>query len=240
MDPLLEVRDVSFSYGRMQVLFGVSLDVPDGSRVALLGTNGAGKSTVLRVISGLGAPSQGSVWFDGKDITRLSPKKRVEMGVVQLAGGKLSFPSLSVSENLRVGAFTFLRKPSVVAARIEEAFDLFPELVERASQPAGTLSGGEQQMMALARCLITGPRLLLIDELSLGLAPVVLERIVGALDSIVQRGVTVLIVEQSLNIALELTDQAYFLEKGQVRFSGATADLAGRDDIVRSVFFGTR
>ena len=235
---LLEVRDVDFSYGPLQVLFGVGLAVPEGGRVALLGTNGAGKSSALRVISGLGRPSRGSVWFDGQDITRLSPERRVKLGLVQLPGGKATFPSLTVLENLRVGAYPFLSDRPRVASKLEQVFELFPQLASRRSQPAGSLSGGEQQMMALGRCLIAGPRLLMVDELSLGLAPVVLESILKTLDAIVSQGTALLLVEQSLNIALEIAGHAYFLEKGAVRFSGPTEELLDRGDLVRSIFFG--
>ena len=235
---LLEVRDVDFSYGPLQVLFGVGLTVPEGGRVALLGTNGAGKSSVLRVISGLGRPRRGSVWFDGRDITHLSPERRVGLGLIQLPGGKATFPSLTVLENLRVGAYQFLSDRARVESRLEQVFELFPQLAARRSQPAGSLSGGEQQMMALGRCLIAGPKLLMVDELSLGLAPVVLESILRTLDAIVSQGTTLLLVEQSLNIALEIAGHAYFLEKGEVRFSGPTAELLDRGDLVRSIFFG--
>ena len=237
-EPLLEVRGVDFSYGPLQVLFGVDLEVAAGHRVALLGTNGAGKSSVLRVISGLGRPSRGSVWFDGEDITRLPAERRVELGLVQLPGGKATFPGLTVLENLRIGAYPFLSDRAAVDSKVEQVFDLFPQLAGRRTQAAGLLSGGEQQMMALGRCLIAGPRLLMIDELSLGLAPVVLESILATLEAIVSDGTTLLLVEQSLNIALEITSHAYFLEKGAVRFSGPTAELVDRGDLVRSIFFG--
>ena len=236
--PMLEVDGVDFSYGPLQVLFDVSIEVPAGGRVALLGTNGAGKSTVLRLVSGLSRPDKGSVRFEGRDITRLSARARVELGLVQVNGGKSTFPSLSVLENLRIGAYTFIDDEALIAERVDEVLGLFPELQPRLSQPAGTLSGGEQQMVAIGRVMVTGPRLLVIDELSLGLAPIVMEKILGTVDLLVARGTTLLVVEQSLDVALSICDRAYFMEKGEVRFSGATAELAQRDDLVRSVFFG--
>ncbi|MGH2784857.1 MAG: ABC transporter ATP-binding protein [Actinomycetota bacterium] len=237
---LLDVREVDSSYGPLQVLFGVSLQVPRGARVALLGTNGAGKSTLLKVISGLVEPTMGSVVFKGIDVTKMPPEKRVALGMVQMPGGKATFPSLTLLENLRIGAYQFLGDRAKVETRIEEALDLFPQLRGRLNQAAGTLSGGEQQMMALGRALISGPELLMIDELSLGLAPVVMQEIVGMLEEALKRGITLLVVEQSLNVALTLAEKGYFMEKGEIRFSGAVADLVERGDLVRSVFFGER
>jgi ABC-type branched-subunit amino acid transport system ATPase component len=235
---ILDVRDVDCSYGPLQVLFGVDLQVERGARVALLGTNGAGKSTLLKVISGLVNATRGSVSFQGVDVTGMPPERRVEMGIVQIPGGRATFPSLSLLENLRIGAYGYLRNRSKVDAKIEEVLTLFPKLRPRLGQQAGTLSGGEQQMMAVGRALITGPQLLMIDELSLGLAPAVLQEIVQKLDEILASGTTLLIVEQSLNVAMALAEQAYFMEKGQIRFSGPCSDLLERGDLVRSVFLG--
>ncbi|HEU5085736.1 MAG TPA: ABC transporter ATP-binding protein [Acidimicrobiales bacterium] len=236
--PLLEVDHVDFSYGPLQVLFDVSIEVPVGGRVALLGTNGAGKSTLLRLVSGLARPDGGTVRFDGDDVTSVPASARVGLGIVQVNGGRATFPSLSVLENLRMGGYRFLSDSATVASRIDEVLDTFPSLRTRLSQPAGSLSGGEQQMIALGRAMVAGPRLLVIDELSLGLAPVVVQDILALVDSLAARGVTLLVVEQSLNVACAICDQAYFMEKGTVRFSGATTDLLERDDLVRSVFFG--
>jgi ABC-type branched-subunit amino acid transport system ATPase component len=236
--PMLEVRGADFSYGPLQVLFDVDIEVPAGGRVALLGTNGAGKSTVLRLVSGLARPTRGTIWFEGTDITGLSAPQRVKLGLVQVNGGKSTFPSLSVRENLRIGAYTFIRDEALIATRIAEVLDVFPELADRLDQPAGTLSGGEQQMLALGRAVVTGPRLIVIDELSLGLAPIMMEKILRLVDTLIERGMTLLVVEQSLDVALSICEHAYFMEKGEVRFSGATVDLLGRDDLVRSVFFG--
>jgi ABC-type branched-subunit amino acid transport system ATPase component len=234
----LEIRDLEFSYGPLQVLFDVGMSVGQGERVALLGTNGAGKSTLLKVVSGLEAPTAGQVLFDGEDITATSPEERVRRGIVQMAGGRATFPSLSVAENLRIGGYPFRRDAARLDDAVERALVLFPELKGRLRQAAGTLSGGEQQMMAMARALIARPTMLLIDELSLGLAPIVIAKILEVVEQLADEGMTMLLVEQSLNVALALAERAYFMEKGEIRFEGRTADLLERDDIARSVFFG--
>jgi ABC-type branched-subunit amino acid transport system ATPase component len=234
--PLLEVRDIGFSYGPLQVLFGVGIDVFAGHRVALLGVNGAGKSTLLKVIAGLVPADRGQVIFKGVDVTDAPPERRVAMGMVMVPGGRATFPSLSVYESLSIGAYRFLRDRALTRRRVDEALDLFPALRPRLRQRSGTLSGGEQQMVALARALITGPELLMIDELSLGLAPVVVQDMVAMVDEIVRRGTTLLVVEQSLNVATLLAEHAYFMEKGEIRFSGPIAELVERGDLVRSVF----
>jgi ABC-type branched-subunit amino acid transport system ATPase component len=235
--PLLAIRHVDFAYGQVQVLFDVSIDIVPGEVLALLGTNGAGKSTLLRVVSGLGRPSRGSVTFQERDITNTKPGERARLGIVQLPGGKAIFPSLTVRENLVAGA-RIIRDPREVDARIERTLELFPRLRERLEQSAGTLSGGEQQMLGLGQVLLLDPRLLVIDELSLGLAPVVVEQLLGVVEKLKQEGVTMVIVEQSINVALSIADRAVFMEKGQVRFEGAASDLIERDDLVRAVFLG--
>jgi branched-chain amino acid transport system ATP-binding protein len=239
--PLLTAQNIHVSYGPVQVLFGVDLEVPRGGRVALLGTNGAGKSTLLKALSGLlpiHAVDGAFIAFDGEDVGRLSVEERVERGLVQMGGGRSTFPSLTVEENLRMGAYPFLGDAPKVRAALDDVYGLFPVLAERRKQRAGTLSGGEQQMMALGRTLIAGPKLLMIDELSLGLAPVVIQEILRVIDELVRRGVSLVVVEQSLNVAMSITERAVFMEKGEVRFSGRTADLLDRGDLVRSVFFG--
>ncbi|MEY2432457.1 MAG: branched-chain amino acid transport system ATP-binding protein livF [Acidimicrobiaceae bacterium] len=238
--PLLTVEAIDASYGPLQVLFGVDLVVPEHGRVALLGTNGAGKSTVFRVVSGLMTPDAGCVRFAGEDVTSLPPHERVARGMTLVEGGRAVFPGLTVTENLRVGSYPFLSDKRRVAAGIDRTLDLFPALRGKLDQPAGTLSGGEQQMLAMGRALLPEPRLLMIDELSLGLAPVVLQDLVAVLDALATTGTTLLLVEQSLNVALRVADQAYFMEKGEVRFSGPAAELLDRGDLVRSVFFGGR
>jgi branched-chain amino acid transport system ATP-binding protein len=232
----LEIQGLDFSYGQVQVLFGIDLVVPAGEAVALLGTNGAGKSTLLKAVCGLVRPSAGAVRYFGDDITGASTDQRVRRGLVQVPGGRATFPSLTVEENLRAGAWTFRRHHQRVRERLEHVLALFPELGERLSATAGTLSGGQQQMLALGRALVLEPRVLLIDELSLGLAPVVVERLLETVRTLNADGTTVVLVEQSVNIALSLASTAYFLERGTVRYGGPADELASRDDLVRSVF----
>lgn len=234
--PLLSCRHIDFSYGQLQVLFDVNFTVDDGEMVALLGTNGAGKSTLLRVVSGLGLPSRGSVRLRGTDITFVDTEKRVAMGIGQIPGGRAVFGPLTTIENLRVFGYMRGRNRRAVESGISIAFEAFPALYARKDQPAATLSGGEQQMLGLASALIVRPRLLLIDELSLGLAP----RIVAELLQMVRRinadGTAVVLVEQSVNVALSLVQHAYFMEKGGIRFDGVASDLLARPDLLRSVF----
>lgn len=233
---LLECRGLDFSYGQVQVLFGVDLQVDDGEIVALLGTNGAGKSTVLRVVSGLGFPTRGSVRYGGVDITWTDAERRVPDGIVQVPGGRAAFGPMSVLDNLRVQGHTLDRGQQ--GQRLDDVFEIFPRLHERRDQRASTLSGGEQQMLALAKAVLLRPRLLLIDELSLGLAPKVVGELLAAVRAINARGTSVIIVEQSVNVALSIATRAYFMERGTVRFEGPAADLVGRTDLLRSVFLG--
>ncbi|MEY2570680.1 MAG: hypothetical protein QOE63_1030 [Acidimicrobiaceae bacterium] len=237
--PLLEVRQLDVAYGPVQVLFDVTLDVHVGEVLALLGTNGAGKSTLLKTVSGLLTPTSGTVTFAGDDITRAATDRRVAAGIVQVSGGSAVFPTMTVNDNLRIGAFTYLRDKRRVAAKTAEVLDLFPSLASRAKQDAGTLSGGEQQMLAMAKALLLDPTLLIIDELSLGLAPIVVEQLLGIIQGLRARGLTMLIVEQSLNVALAFADRAVFLERGQVRFTGPARELVDNGDLVRAVFLGT-
>ena len=236
--PVLQVVNIDFSYGPVQVLFGVNFEVARGETVALLGTNGAGKSTILRVISGLGVPERGVVRLNGQNITYVTPESRARMGIVQLPGGKGVFPSLTVAQNFGVSARLNSESASQVAARLDHVYELFPELADRRKQVAASLSGGQQQMLALGRVLLHEPEVLLIDELSLGLAPVVVQRMLEVVDALKQRGQTMLIVEQSLNVALSVADRAIFLEKGEVRFEGPARELLERGDLARAVFFG--
>jgi ABC-type branched-subunit amino acid transport system ATPase component len=235
-EALLEVRGLDFSYGALQVLFDIDFDIQRGEVLALLGTNGAGKSTLLRAITGLGLPDRGTVTFAGEDITTEEPARRVRRGVVQVPGGKAIFPSRTVEENLRIGGYTLDK--DVYAERRRQVLDLFPVLEQRIDQAAGTMSGGERQMLALAKGMLLEPRLLCIDELSLGLAPIVVEQLIRVVADLKAQGVTMLIVEQSVNVALTLADRALFMEKGHVRFEGAANELLERGDLVRAVFLG--
>jgi ABC-type branched-subunit amino acid transport system ATPase component/MFS family permease len=234
--PMLSCRGIDFAYGQLQVLFDVDFTVDEGEMVALLGTNGAGKSTLLRVVSGLGLPRTGSVRYRGQDITYVDAERRVRLGITQVPGGKAVFPPLTVVENMRVYGTAHGRSTQAVDAGLEASFAAFPRLAERRNALAGTLSGGEQQMLALSKALILQPRLLLIDELSLGLAPKVVGELLDMVRAINARGTAVVLVEQSVNVALSLVDHAYFMEKGQVRFDGPAKDLLGRGDLLRSVF----
>ena len=234
--PLLTCRGINFSYGPLQILFDVDFTVDEGEMVALLGTNGAGKSTLLRVISGLGLPSSGTVRVAGQDVTYAEPGDRVRQGVCQIPGGKAVFGPLSVVDNLRLYGYALGRDRKTVDRGIEESFATFPRLAERRNSLSSTMSGGEQQMLALSKALILQPRLLLIDELSLGLAPKVVGELLTLVRSINAKGTSVVLVEQSVNVALSLAEHAYFMEKGQVRFDGRTEDLLARPDILRSVF----
>jgi ABC-type branched-subunit amino acid transport system ATPase component/predicted MFS family arabinose efflux permease len=237
--PVLQLANIDFSYGTVQVLFDVNFEIHRGECVALLGTNGAGKSTILRVASGLEVPERGVVRLNGRNITYVAPESRARMGIVQLPGGKGVFPSLTIAQNLAVSARLNGGSRSEIDHRVDEMLALFPELDERRKQPANSLSGGQQQMLALARVLMHDPEILLIDELSLGLAPVVVQRLLELVDTLKERGQTMLIVEQSLNVALAIADRAIFLEKGEVRFEGPAHELLERDDLARAVFFGT-
>ena len=237
-EPLLQVDDVSFAYGKLQVLFGITVAVHRGEALALLGTNGAGKSTLLRVVAGLEVPSQGTVTLDGKDITGVPAEALATEGIVLIPGGRAVFTDMTVDENLQMQALTVRKRRDWLQERRELVLDTFPRLAERLDQQAGSLSGGEQQQLALARALLLDPKVLCVDELSLGLAPVIVGELLEIVRRIHQSGVTVVLVEQSLNIACELCERAVFLEKGEVRFEGRTVDLLERDDIARAVFLG--
>ena len=234
--PVIQVRNLDFSYGRVQVLFGVDLDVHRGETLALLGTNGAGKSTLLRVISGLGVPDRGVVRLDGRTITYCDPELRVRIGIVQLIGGGATFPPLTVEENLRAAAFLYGRAER--ERRTARALEHFPVLRERLRVPAADLSGGQQQMLALAMTLVHEPEVLIIDELSLGIAPVVVQQVLDVVRRLKEQGQTMIVVEQSLNVALSICDRAVFMEKGTIRFEGPAEELAARDDLARAVFLG--
>lgn len=236
--PVMQVNHVDFSYGQVQVLFDVSFDVAKGETLALLGTNGAGKSTILKVIAGLETPERGVVRYHGQTCTFASPEVRAELGVQMLPGGKGTWPSLTIGDNLEVGAYQYRKDPADVRRRIDHVLELFPALSDRLDERAGDLSGGQQQMLALARVMLHDPDLLIIDELSLGLAPTVVQDLLGHIDRLRDAGQTMIIVEQSLNVALAVSDRAIFLEKGQVRFEGSAQELAERDDLARAVFLG--
>jgi ABC-type branched-subunit amino acid transport system ATPase component len=231
---LLEVEGLDVAYGKVKVLSDVAFRVGPGEVVALLGTNGAGKSTLLKTVSGILRPAAGTVRFGGSDIASRRPHEVVRAGLVQMPGGRGTFPGLTVAENLRVGVLAAPRAER--AALVDEVLDHFPVLAERRAQLAGTLSGGQQQMVALARALLGRPRLLMIDELSLGLAPVVVAELLRVIDGLRREGTAVIVVDQQVDLALSFADRAYFLERGRVRFEGPARDLRGRSDLLRAVF----
>jgi branched-chain amino acid transport system ATP-binding protein len=235
--PILTCSGVDVAYDKVQVLFGVDFEVGREEIVALLGTNGAGKSTLLRAIAGLVQPMHGAIHFEDRDITRLDAAQTARLGIVQVPGGKAVFPTVSVGDHFKAAAWLFAKEPAeTVAARTEAVLDRFPVLRQRWGEMAGNLSGGEQQQLALGMAFIARPRLLIIDELSLGLAPTIVEQLLAMVRAIHAEGCPVILVEQSVNVALTLASRAYFMEKGEVRFSGPTADLLERGDILRSVF----
>lgn len=233
---LLLLRGVHSGYDGRMVLQGIELDMEEGEIVALLGTNGAGKSTLLRTISGTVEADRGAVIFDGRDITHAPPNEIAALGVVQMPGGQGVFGSLTVRENLDLAGWTQRRDAAGVAAARAEVLAMFPILNDRLDESAVNLSGGQQQMLALAMSFIMKPRILLIDELSLGLAPVIVGQMLPVVERLSKEGVTVVLVEQSVNVALTVAQRAYFLERGEIRFSGPTAELLSRPDILRSVF----
>ena len=240
---LLEASNLTVSYSGVRVLFGVDIEIREGEIVALLGTNGAGKSTTLNAISGVVEPDGGNVWFEGDAVTGEPPERTAARGIIQVPGGRGIFPGLTVEENLKMGCFLIRRDAALVEERMDEVLELFPRLGERLDQRAGSLSGGERQMLTLAQSFVLKPKLLLIDELSLGLAPALVQELLTSVRAMNASGITILIVEQSVNIALTLADRAYFMEKGEVRFEGRTKDLLNRRDLLRSVFLegaGTR
>jgi ABC-type branched-subunit amino acid transport system ATPase component len=235
-EPIVTVEGLDIHYDKIQVLYGVDFEVREGERIALLGTNGAGKSTILKTISGLVPPTRGRVTFKGEDLSAVSAEDRVKLGIGHVPGGRGLFPTLSVGENLRMGGYLYSSE-SEVEREADRVMAYFPWIEERQTQLAGTLSGGEQQQLATARALMLRPSLLMIDELSLGLAPVVIERLMETLMKLhADEGITIVIVEQQASFALGYTDRAYFLEKGEVRFEGPSAGMLGRTDLLRSVF----
>lgn len=231
-------RGVEVEYAGVQVLFGVDLDVDEGEAIALLGTNGAGKSTLMRAMCGLHEASNGAVFLDGIEVTHAPAHELARRGIIMMPGGQAVFPQMTVEENLRTASYSLRDDTDEVDQRMAKIFDYFPVLRDRRHQRAGTLSGGEQQMVAMSQALLMRPRLLLIDELSLGLAPAVVDQLLAIVREIKAQGTTIVLVEQSLNIALTIAERAVFMEKGEIRFDGPTDELLGRPDLVRAIFMG--
>ncbi len=235
---LLSVNELEAYYGRIRALKGVSLKVPEGGIVALLGANGAGKTTTLRVVSGLMRPARGTVEFDGRRVDRVSAEQLVRLGIAHVPEGRQIFPDLTVRENLRLGAYT-RQDGSAIAEDLQRVYQHFPILEQRSGQLAGTLSGGEQQMLAIGRALMAKPRLLLMDEPSLGLAPRLVKEIFRIIEEIRTSGTTVLLVEQNVHMALTVADYGYVLESGRVALADTSAALRQREEVQRS-YLGRR
>jgi branched-chain amino acid transport system ATP-binding protein len=233
---LLEIRDITLLYGRIQALHGISLDVDEGEVVALIGANGAGKSTTMRAVSGLRPIASGSIRFAGQDISRLRADLRVIRGISQSPEGRGIFPGMTVLENLEMGAYT-RRDGAAIRADLDRVFSLFPRLRERIKQPGGTLSGGEQQMLSVGRALMSRPKLMLLDEPSMGLAPMLIQQIFSIISEINQQGTTILLVEQNAQQALSRAHRAYVLETGRIVKSGTGAELL-HDPAVKDAYLG--
>ena len=234
---MLEIKDLEVGFGGITALKGISLSVADGEIVTLIGANGAGKTTTLRTVSGLVRPRAGKILVDGQDVTRLSAQARVKRGLVQVPEGRRVFPQMSVLENLELGAY--LRKDAkAVAADLDDVFARFPRLADRRKQNAGTLSGGEQQMLAIGRALMSRPQILLLDEPSMGLAPLLVQEIFSIVSEINAGGTTVLLVEQNANMALQIAHRGYVLETGKIVLAGTAAELTSTDEVKRAYLGG--
>jgi branched-chain amino acid transport system ATP-binding protein len=234
---LLSVGDLHVSYGKIEVLRGVSLDVAEGEIVALLGSNGAGKTTTMRAISGLVRPTRGHITLDGTELARLGGHRIVALGLSHVPEGRRIFGPLTIEENLRLGGYLQRRDPAEIARRMQFCFETFPRLRERRDQLGGTLSGGEQQMLAIARALMLKPRLLILDEPSMGLAPKLVRAIFAIIRNVRRQGVSILLVEQNARQALRIADRAYVLENGRIALSGTAEALAG-DARVQATYLG--
>jgi branched-chain amino acid transport system ATP-binding protein len=234
--PVLELKDLSVSYGGIQAVRGINLTVNQGELVTLIGANGAGKSTTLRAITGLVHPAAGKVFYEGQDITNTASFKLVERGLVMVPEGRGIFGQLTIEENLAMGAFVRNDK-AAVAQEIERVFEIFPRLKERRKQSAGTLSGGEQQMLAMGRALLSKPKLLLLDEPSMGLAPLMVAKIFDTVNMISKQGTTILLIEQNAKLALKAANRAYVMESGQITIAGDAKQLLD-DPKVKAAYLG--
>ena len=235
MSAMLEVRDLEVAYGKIKAVKGISFAVEEGEVVTLIGTNGAGKTTTLRTISGLLRPSSGSITFKGQDITKVEAHDIVQLGLAHSPEGRRIFPRLTVEENLHLGAFA--RKDKGINTDLEAAFELFPILRERRTQPAGTFSGGEQQMLAMGRAMMSRPQLLMLDEPSMGLSPIMMKKIMTTVTTLQQQGTTILLVEQNAQAALKRATKGYVLEVGRIVLSGSGQELLTSED-VRKAYLG--
>lgn len=233
---ILEIRDISSGYGEVQILWGTSLALNEGMLTSLVGANGAGKTTLLRTTMGLLRPWAGSIWFDGKDISSASPHEKAEMGLVLVPEGRQLFTEMSVAENLEMGASPKRARPHI-EKNLGLVYSMFPRLEERLAQKAGTLSGGEQQMLAVARGIMAQPVILMFDELSLGLAPVLVLELFNSILQLKDQGITMLLVEQNVQMALAVSDYAYVLSQGRVDLDGQSRELA-QNEHIRKTYLG--
>ena len=236
MSAMLEVQDLVVNYGKIRAVKGISFDVQEGEVVTLIGTNGAGKTTTLRTISGLLRPASGSITFNGTDLTTVQAHDIVQLGLAHSPEGRRIFPRLTVEENLILGAFA-RKDQSQIRSDLHAAYDLFPILGERSKQPAGTFSGGEQQMLAMGRAMMSRPKLLMLDEPSMGLSPLMMKRIMSTVRTLQSQGTTILLVEQNAQAALKLADKGYVLEVGSIVLDGTGKELLASDD-VRKAYLG--
>jgi len=235
---MLKVDKVVVAYGVAPVIHEVSLTVPDGKIVTLLGANGAGKSTILKTISGLLKPISGEVTFDGTVISKLPPEEIVKKGIAHVPEGRLVFPGLTVLENLKMGSYVIRQKRKNLKENLEKVYELFPRLLERKNQTAGTLSGGEQQMLAIGRGLMSEPKLLMLDEPSLGLAPVIIDSIIDKIIEINKQGMTILLIEQNAHLALEVCDYGYLLSVGNIMMHGEKQKLVSEEGMINAYLGG--
>lgn len=235
MSAMLEVKDLEVAYGKIKAVKGITFDVQEGEVVTLIGTNGAGKTTTLRTISGLLRPTKGSITFMGKDLTSVPAHEIVSLGLAHSPEGRRIFPKLTVEENLLLGAFS--RKDREIDSDLQAAYELFPILEERSKQPAGTFSGGEQQMLAMGRAMMSRPKLLMLDEPSMGLSPLMMKRIMSTVTTLQEQGTTILLVEQNAQAALKRATKGYVLEVGKIVLAGTGQELLASDD-VRKAYLG--
>ena len=233
---ILELKDIHTYYGNIRAVRGISIEVNAGEKVCMIGANGAGKSTTLMTVSGVHVPGEGSIYFEGEDITTTSAEQRVSLGISQVPEGRMIFPDMTVLENLELGAY--IRKDAAgIRSDLNRIFDYFPILAKRRKQRGGSLSGGEQQMLAIGRSLMSNPRLLLLDEPSLGLAPLIVKQIFEIIQQINEEGTTILLVEQNAQLALNVTNRGYVMETGEITIEGASTDLLA-DERVRQAYLG--
>ena len=236
---MLEIKHIDAFYGKVQALYDVSLEVGDNEIISLIGANGAGKSTLMKTVMGLLRPARGEVLFDGEDLTKIRNTRIVSRGIVYVPEGREVFPEMTVRDNLEMGAYCRKYSQKEMNRKIEEMYDIFPRLKERQKQLAGSLSGGEQQMLAVARALMSHPKLMMMDEPSLGLAPLIVQDIFNIIKEINKQGVTILLIEQNANMALRIADQGYVLETGRISLSGTGRELLA-DESVKAAYLGKK